>query len=425
MRRTTRTGLWTAALAALVVAGPTSALADDEAGATTEEAPEAADDTEGAADDDAPKGAAKDGAPSADASVEAEAGEDEDELNADETAAALGAANPVVASNSGKPWTLMGNTGFSVNSGSFVSNPDFSAGYNVAATGLYRVSALFKGRLDALVRMSATQSIDDGRGGLVLGGSPTRFIFNDVRIGLLGRGLYKWKWAGLTLGAQTSIDLPTSELAQEAGRIFRWNVGFNAVDLLQGVGPGNLLVTAGLTFRKDAADINPSAPIRSQGELLSACRESNQIDRNNCATNRAGLDFALLYGGSVRYFLGPWSLGASVTFVDNFFHDISQSELPERLEAGEVTVGSSPNASPGATNRSILMAPSVSLTYVFSANFNASLGMSSFQALFQGSEGDGNPRTVGDFNSREVPSPFFNDPIADATSVFAAFTAMY
>lgn len=334
----------------------------------------------------------------------------------EEAAAALGAANPVVASNTGKPWQLMGNIGLSFGSSTFTQNQRTQAGYNVALTGLYRLAPLFEGRLDVLARVAADQMLSEGYNVGAGATQSQQFFFRDVRLGLLGRGLYKWKALGLTVGANTSVDLPTSENAQFWGRILRWNVGLNLADMISNVGPGNLLVTASFGFRKDVGEVNPTVGrTGGNGSNISVCRSSNQADSANCYTDLAPLNFGFIYGAGLRYFLGDFSLGGSVTFLNNFNHSLNDTEIGQ-LEAGVgadgVRVSDYANDAPDHT---LLMFTSLDLTYVISSHFNVSAGLSSFQVPIRYQGG----------NNKSVVSPLFDSPERNATSASLSFTAMY
>lgn len=333
-----------------------------------------------------------------------------EQLEEENTAAALGAANPVVASNTGKPWQLMANLGLSVGSGTFVQNAESQIGYNVSLTGLYRLAPLLDGRLDALVRVAFDQVLDEGFGG-GSGGRPNYFFFRDTRVGLLGRGLFKWDLIGMTFGVNTSVDLPTSEQAQNWGRWFRWNVGFNMANMVQDVGPGSLLINAGFTFRKDVGEVNPTIDgTTDDGSQILACRTTNQSDTGACFTDVAPLNFAFIYGLSLRYFLGDVSLGLGATFVDNFNHSLNDSDTSG--VPYEVTESIYANDAPDHT---FLMSLGADLTYVFSSNFNLSAGISSFQVPF---------RYQGD-NPRAAVVPFFDSPEYNSTSVYLNATVMY
>lgn len=334
----------------------------------------------------------------------------------DNAAAALGAANPVVAANTGKPWQVMGEVGTSLGSSTFARNQQAQFGYNLALTGLYRLAPFLDGRLDALLRVAADQVLVEGFESPLGSTRPNEFFFRDVRVGVLGRGLYRVPALGLVIGANTSFDLPTSEQAQFWGRIVRWNIGVNAVDMLTNVGPGNLLMVAFLTFRKDFGQTNPTVPqFTDDGSRIAVCRSTNQDDAGNCFTDVAPLDFSLIYGGSLRYFLGTFSVGAGLTLLSNFSHDLGESEIDEPLAAtGDTQLGSSINAL-DAPPHALLAFTSIDVTYVFNANFNLSAGINSFQVpiRYQGN------------NPRAVVSPLFDSPERNATNLFLNATVMY
>lgn len=400
----------------------------EEAAAAAEEKAEAAADEAKAAgviaptdDAEATPAAPAEGGARPEATAGEEGGEESlEKKTGDDAAAALGAANPVVATNTGKPWQLMGSVGVSLGSSTFVNNTESQAAYNVGIIGLYRLAPLFQGRLDALARIAFDQVIDDGFDPALGAQTQNAFFFRDVRLGLLGRGLYREKITGLTFGANTTIDLPTSDGAQFWGRIFRWNVGVNVADMFQKVGPGNLLFTASLTFRKDVGEVNPTVdPISDDGFQIANCRSANATDQGACFTDTAPLNFAFIYGGSLRYFLGSFSIGAGVTFLNNFFHDLGDSDLSGSLAAdpnrpASELVNPSVNAQ-DAPNHSLLMFTSASATYVFNRYFNMSLGVSQFNVPI---------RFQGD-NPRALVSPLFDSPERNTTTVNLGAVVMY
>lgn len=340
----------------------------------------------------------------------------------DDATAALGAASPVVASETGKPWQLMANAGASLGSSTFTRNQATQGGLSFALTGLYRLAPLWEGRLDGLVRIAGDGTVfGDGFNAAFGATSEREWFFRDVRIGLLGRGLYHFRSLGLTFGANTTIDLPTSYQAQFWGRIARWNVGVNMAEMLQKVGPGNLLFVLFGTFRKDIGEVNPSVDQFSDaGNRISICRGANQTDAQTCFTDLAPLNFAFIYGGSTRYFLGKWSMGLGVTFVSNFNHDLGDSELPPGTTEGgipwtDVADNASPFANPDAPPHTLLMFTSVDLTYVVSRYLNLSASLSSFQSPI---------RFIGD-NPRGLAVPFFDSSERNTTNVALNATIMY
>ncbi|MEL6184875.1 MAG: hypothetical protein AAFU79_09640 [Myxococcota bacterium] len=374
---------------------------------------------------------ASSGAPAGEAS---DSSNDED-LGGDDAAAALGAANPVVASNTGKPWTLMLNGSYGVGSSAFVALEEANGGragdfsvdnaadgrffsfYSVALTGLYRIAPLGEGRLDVFARTSFDQVVTDGyRDGIGVT-TAQAFFWRDTRLGLLGRGLYKWKDLGVVFGANTSIDIPTSDQARFIGRIFRWNASVNASDMIPNVGPGSLLVSLFASFRKDVGEINPTVdPNTDSSASRGVCRSSNQDDLGNCLSDIATLNFGFTYGLSARYFLGPFSIGLGVTIFDLFFHDLGDSECEGALAGGIncSEIGTSSFAL-DAPPHSVLMASNIGATYVFNPMFNMSLSLSSFQAPFRYQ--DGNPRGL--------VFPFFDSPENNNTTVNLGLAVMY
>lgn len=360
--------------------------------------------------------------PATSVSTEAETAEEDDaDHENDDAAAALGAANPVVSGKQARPWQLMGNVGLSMGSSSFTQNTEFQASYSVSLTGLYRLTSLWQGRLDALASVRFDQELDPGYVSAFGSTSPNQLFFRDIRLGVLGRGLYKWKKLGLTFGANSFLDLPTSENAQFWGRYLRWTIGVNAVDFIQNVGPGNLLVSASFNFRKDIGEVNPTVnELGNDGSIQAVCRGVNQGNADTCLTDLAPLNFAMFYGGSVRYFLGSWSLGLGITFVNNFNHSLNDSALDGTLEAGVPASSVSSSAfAQDAPDHSMLYSAGLSLTYVISKNFNVNAGISTFRSVYRGSTNED-----GEFNPREVSLPF--DLLESGlTSANLSFTAMY
>ena len=221
----------------------------------------------------------------------------------------------------------------------------------------------------------------------------------------------------LTFGANTTIDLPTSEQAQFWGRIARWNIGGNMAEMLEGVGPGNLLLVLSASFRKDIGEVNPSvSPTSASGFTQATCRSSNQTDAGNCLTDLAPLNFAFIYGGSMRYFLGSFSIGLGVTFLSNFNHDLGDSDLEGTLEAGvpasEVGRGRWVTDAPPHT---LLMFTSLGATYVVNKYLNVTASLSSFQSPI---------RYIGD-NPRGLVFPFFDSAERSFTNANLSASFMY
>lgn len=332
-------------------------------------------------------------------------------------AAALGAANPVVALETGKPWQLMAEVGTTLGSSTFTRNQATAAGYSVALTGLYKLAPLFEGRLDAVVRTSFDQTIAEGyNAGLFAGAtSPNQAFFRDIRVGVLGRGLYRLEALGLTFGANAIIDIPTSENAQFWGRIFRWNLGVNAVELLQNVGPGNLLITLFGTFRQDVGQMNPVVQRERENQQIAVCRNANQDDQGNCLTDVAPFAFGVVYGGSLRYLLGSFTMGFGVSLISNFGHQLRDSALGGTLEGGipASQAGSSNNAT-DALDHTLFMFTSADVTYVVSQNMNVSLGLSAFQLPIRYQD-----------DGWGLVWPFFDSPERGFTNLALNFTFMY
>lgn len=299
----------------------------------------------------------------------------------------------------GKPWVLVARLGTQVGIGSFVSGNDSqqnnpSLAWSLGVTGTYQLTKLLEGRLTAFGRASVDQILINSSTDIFIT-KKNEFFFRDLQLGLLGQQLYKEKFTGIVVGGSTSFALPTSKLAQAAGRILRWNVGVNAVRVFPKLGPGNLILSAFFTFRKDFGPEAATFDADDAASRANAC--ASTTDAGDCITNSGNLNLALIYGGSVAYTYAGFTLGWSITLFSTQFHNLGNNSVASVEQANGIEVGSSQFAQQDNLFRNLSFG-SISLSYLFTPNLNAGVSMSTFQ----------NPFIQSGNNSSRLRFPWFD-----------------
>ena len=331
------------------------------------------------------------------------------------TTAVLGAASPEPPTN---PYQLFFTLGLQVGAGTFIpaANRD-AVGYTLSASGLYRLLKVLDGRLDGFAVFSADQALTASSASEQGSVAPREFFFRDIRLGLLGRAIINDKSTGIIIGANTSIDLPTSLQAQALGRVFRWNLSANAARLFSGVGPGSLLLRVGVTARRD---FGPAERVDTTGRAL--CDSVSVNAQGDCLAGGTSEAFGLNASLSTTYFVGSFNVGIGLSFLNAWRYDASDSTvLP--LEAGDVEVGRSPYARNAPY--SLIISTNVSVTYTATDHLLFTVGLSTAQGPV-----DKCNQSVDDVDTDTgqcVQFPFFdfNNPTNNLSSFFMNTTLMY
>jgi hypothetical protein len=393
----------------------------------SEAEPEVKDEADG---DDAATGAAAAGTAAAGAAAAAEgeagaateAAEDEDKTT---NAAALGAASPVVASG-GKPWLVSASLQTSLGSSVLADqNNDPVFGYSFSATGLYKLTNLWMGRLDAYTFLTFNQNLtNEGVAGNVAGGTGNnQFYFQDLQLGLLGRGVFTEKVTGIIFGARSIARLPTSDAAQAFDRVLRWDNGLTMAKPFPNVGPGTIILSYSTTFRKDFGPTNPTIDIGESPTQVSVCAAVNSGEAGSCASDIAPLDWAWINSLGARYLLNNglgfnfaisalWNRFHDIRFPVDSLVDVDGNPIPN---VGNVDLNS--DFALLEDNKSLAIFTSISVSYVFNANWSISGGIQTFQNALVNT-GDGNNTQVSNI-------VFANDPETNATNFFLAGTFTY
>ena len=329
--------------------------------------------------------------------------------------AVLGAASPEPPSN---PYQLFFTLGLQVGTGTFISAANRDAvGYTLSASGLYRLLDVLDGRLDVFAVLSADQSLTTSSASQPGQVAPREFFFRDIRLGLLGRSLLNDKSTGIIIGANTSIDLPTSLQAQALGRVFRWNLSANATRLFSDVGPGSLLLRVGLTARRD---FGPAERADTTDRAL--CDSVSVNAQGDCLAGGTTEAFGLNASLSTTYFIGRFNVGIGISFLNAWRYDASDSTIPP-LEAGDVDVRQSPYA--GNSPYSLIISTNISVTYTAADNLLFTLGLATAQGPV-----DKCNQAVDDIDNDTgqcVQFPFFdfNNQTNNLSSMFLNTTLMY
>ena len=183
--------------------------------------------------------------------------------------------------------------------------------WNLGITGTYKLTKLFQGSLTAFGRVSMDQIIVNSSRDIFIT-KKNEFFLRDIQLGVLGQRLYKEKITGITFGANTNFWLPTSKLAQAAERILRWNIGFNAVRVFPGIGPGNLIFSGRHDLPKG---LWPRLPDHLSKRV---CEHRQRMPRQGgqpalasptCRTTTSGW----IYGVSVAYAVAGFTISAGMT----------------------------------------------------------------------------------------------------------------
>jgi hypothetical protein len=355
---------------------------------------------------------------------------DDDKVN---NAAAMGAASPVVTDDAAaKPWLISAGLQTSLGSAAVADqNNDPVVGYSFSATGLYKLAKLWQGRLDGYGFLSFNQNLSDGLTGNALGGTGrNQFFLQDIQLGVLGRGIYTEGTTGIIFGFRSIGRLPTSDLAMAFDRVFRWDNGVTMTKPFSNVGPGTVILSLAGTFRKDFGPKNPSIDVGESPTAVAACATVNQGTAESCFSDLAPLDWAVIGSLGARYLLNNglgFNFGFSFLYnknrairagdingIEGDFIDVNGNEIP--VSDGQIDF-SSPFANETVNaGRTLLFFTSVSLSYVFNANWSISGGLQTFQNAFV---------NRGDNNSS--PSfPFFaNDAETNATTFFLSGSFTY
>jgi hypothetical protein len=338
-----------------------------------------------------------------------------DEKSRGGRAAALGVTGPLATSGEGrKPWQVMATVGQTLGAGVLVASEDAQTvayGWNFDFSGTYRLTKLFEGELIAALAWGFDQQLTAST--VDLGTVPRELYLRDLRLSLLGRSLYREKWSDFILGGRIDLALPTSQQAQAVGRILRADVRLDLIREFVGVGPGDLLLLLSTSFRKDFGD---DAGF-DRGEAFRTgtyCRSIETVVSGDCQGG-AALDFALIHRISLAYAIGNFSTTLAVVLFNNFFHDISNSDIATTPD-GRV-IDQSPFVSNSADQRDNLFT-FIRFAYLFLDNWSVGTGVSS---LFD------SPFVQNGDNSSSLRFPFFDTQTTsrNATTFFLDLSFMY
>lgn len=344
-------------------------------------------------------------------------------------ASAMGAASPVVTDDAAaKPWLVSASLQSSLGSSVLADqNNDPLVGYSFSATFLYKLAKVWQGRLDAYGFLSFNQNLVDGATGPLLGGTGrNQFFLQDIQLGVLGRGIYTEKNTGIIFGFRSIGRLPTSDLAMAFDRNFRWDNGLTATKPFANVGPGTILLSLASTFRKD---FGPGISSLDEGENPSRyrnCVASDPAVSADCFSE-ANIDWAVITGVGVRYLLNNgFGFNLSVSHLFNRSHKVNfpvdrvgdTSGNPVSTN-GDFDAECDPTTGIqrcDAEDTSNALFASVSVSYVFNANWSVSTGVTTFQNVLIQS---------GD-NTRSPSNPFWaEEPETNASSFFLSGTFTY
>ncbi len=241
------------------------------------------------------------------ADPKAPAGKDGKKVDA--TQARLGAAAPVPA-DLGRPWQIFGTFDQSLGLGAFVKDGDarqVAYAYQLIAQGTYKIGALGDGRLDAFGDIRVSQQLTDSFN--YVGTSRRQLLWNDLRLGLLGRGLLREETTGAIVGGNFNIDLPTGWQSRASDRLLRLNASSNVARSFA-VGPGNLLARVIVSARKDFG------PSQADGNPRRLCEQARGSPLEGDTIVGCGVGATVNWGASMGvsglYLLGNLSFSASV-----------------------------------------------------------------------------------------------------------------
>jgi hypothetical protein len=362
--------------------------------------------------------------------------------------AALGAGSAMVSDQEGvKPWTLSVNLGLGVGTGAFVTTvsdfdtagfrsnttapggpgpgtegrgADALVSYNFSTVGLYKLTKLWMGRLDGYARVGFNGIATETFTTSALGQTETTrpVFFEDIRLGVLGRSLFKEKNTGIIFGSNLIFRLPTGDQSQAVDRVLRTDLSVNATKVFSGVGPGNMILGFSQGFRYDIGPANPTVNLNEYPSLVQICDEpGNSADE--CASSINSVDWGLSTSLSLRYLMNiGLNFGVTVAGLYLRSHDLRDSPI----NGVEGSVGGTPNdvgTSPfdsGDVGASALLFTSVSIGYAITDHIAVSGGLSTFQsAIIQ----SGN-------NPRSLVNPFYAaDPELNLSSLFVNATFNY
>lgn len=322
------------------------------------------------------------------------------QLDDKKTSTQLGAAAPVPP-DTGRNWQIFTTLEANLGNGTFVADPNArqpALGWSFTATGLYKITNLFQGRLDALAIAGWDQAITNNATNF--GTRPNEFFFRDLRLGLVGRGLYTEELTGIIFGGSLNTFLPTSKFSQAQQRVMRWSINGTAARMFTEVGPGNLLLNFASSVRKDFGPAQVTLDADDSASRFASCRSSNLVDDGNgCASNIATFNWAWTNSLAATYFLGDFSAAVSFAVVSQYAHDLRDlSETPTNLAASpNVVLGRSQYAGNEAAY-STLTQSSISIGYLINDNINLGLGVATLQS----------PIIQDGSNSSRIKFPFFD-----------------
>lgn len=316
------------------------------------------------------------------------------------TSTQLGAAAPVPP-DTGRPWQIFTTLEANVGAGTFIADPNArqdALGWSFLATGFYKITNLFGGRVDALAQVGWDQAITNNATNF--GTRPNEFFMRDIRLAVAGRGLYTEEFTGIVFGSSINTFLPTSKFSQAQERILRGAVNVTAARMFTEVGPGNLLVNFLTSVRKDFGPPSVTLDAEESASRFATCRSSNLTDDGNgCASNIGTFNWAWTNSLSATYFLGDFSAALSFGVVSQYAHDLRDlSESPSSVAASpNVVIGRSQYAGNEAAY-STLTTSSLSIGYLINDNINLGLGFATLQS----------PIIQDGSNSSRLKFPFFD-----------------
>ncbi len=282
-------------------------------------------------------------------------------------------ANPETPS---KPWSVTANLGLSLGAAFLTSNGDTrspSFGWSIDTSGKYTLTKLLDGNLDGFIRLAADQVLANTLVDSAVGQTKQyEFFFRDLRLGVTEAGLYKEPVTGISLSASTEFFLPTSKLTIAAKRWLRWGVGARLGRTFEKLGPGDLSLALGTTFRKDfsARQVN----FDKGSAVAQICRVTN-IKNGECIGNQRNSNFTFINDLGISYIWGPVTVGVSLAIYSVRYFAQNNGEDPAGVEVTK---------SPYVTDNTWLnlTLAEVAVAYAFNDNWTLGADITTYQSPY-------------------------------------------
>lgn len=290
----------------------------------------------------------------------------------------------------GKPWKVKGDLSFSVGSAMFHSNPTLrkpSLGWLLDASGSYTVTKLLDANLDVFARITMDQVLTNTVFNSAVGQTRQyEFFFRDVRLGLAAPSIYKEQLTGITVSPSVEFFLPTSKTSIAAKRWFHFGLNLRLGRTFEKLGPGDLAIGLGSTFRKPFATRETDPESQYDGDVVGGndpadnCRAWGDVNgvaerlHASCGSSKNS-NFTFINDVSISYTWGPVTAAISYAIYSARYFRSDLGPDPSGL-----TVGSSPYSSDNTWSN--LSLGSISVSYTITDNFSASAAFSTFQSPY-------------------------------------------